>query len=68
MSLPQIRDEYRVPARLGARVAIRIPGEGDYHGTITGCTDLGGIVVNFEGFPVPQVVHPRQVTYLKDPP
>lgn len=64
-SLPQIRDEWRVPARPGQRVAVWIPPQA-HAGTITGSTEHGMIVADFDDFPVPQVVHPLGISYVPE--
>lgn len=43
MSLPQIRDEWHIPARYGATVEL---ADG-LTGTIVGCDDLGNVQVEF---------------------
>lgn len=62
MSLASIRDEYRVPARIGARVSCYVPGDPVYTGVITGSQE-DELIVNFEGLPVPQFVRPDMLTF-----
>lgn len=64
MSLPRIRDEFRVPARYGQRVYVEAF---DVVGTITGCIEYGGTDYITVTCPddVDINVHPRDLTYLK---
>lgn len=61
MSLPQIRDEYRVPARLGARVRFGV----SLQGVIAGSCENHLDVTLDDGREV--IVHPEDVIYLTEP-
>ena len=59
MSLPRIRDEWRVPARLGARVTVE---PFDKPGTITGCYG-DYLTVQVDGLDFPTNVHPINLIF-----
>lgn len=48
MSLSQIRDEFRVPARLGARVRVRYVSGRPRTGTITGATHDNRVLILYD--------------------
>ena len=59
MSLAQIRDEFHVPARLGARVTADSLG---VDGAITGSHE-DYIAVHLDGLPSHIYIHPHDLTF-----
>lgn len=63
MSLARIRDEFRIPARPGARVTVQTPFTPPVDGTITGSLDDWVIVRRDDGGLVR--AYPHELTFPK---
>lgn len=62
MSLARIRDEFRVPARLGARVTAELAHGRHDPGAVVGSTG-DHILIQFDDALTPEPVHPRYLTF-----